>query len=100
MKCLFVLLQIRILWRFAPIFYFNCEHFLFVYIVKQKRISQILSKKLLDFQNFQKSNFLEGGKFLKIGSSISFLWVKILARLVQSFRRLLDTNNQTSKVYI
>ena len=23
--------------RFAPIFYFNCEHFLFLYIVKQKR---------------------------------------------------------------
>ena len=27
----------RLLGHFAPIFYFNCEHFLFVYIVKQKQ---------------------------------------------------------------
>ena len=26
----------RLLGHFAPIFYFNCEHFLFVHIVKKK----------------------------------------------------------------
>ena len=27
----------RLLERFAPIFYLNCEHYLFVYILKQKQ---------------------------------------------------------------
>ena len=31
---------IRVLGRFAPIFYFNCEHFLFMYIVKQKQTNK------------------------------------------------------------
>ena len=31
----------RLLGRFAPIFYFNCEHFLFVYIVKQKQKNSV-----------------------------------------------------------
>ena len=48
-----------------PIFYFNCEHFLFVYIVKQKQ-----TKNFLDFQ---KSNF-EGNKIIKFSSSINFSW--------------------------
>ena len=37
----------RLLGRFAPIFYFNCEHVLFVYILKQRR------KKFADFQEFK-----------------------------------------------
>ena len=44
--------------RFAPIFYFNCEHF-FLYIVKQKR------KKSWIFKISWKSNFV-GGQFLII----------------------------------
>ena len=27
----------KLLGRFAPIFYFNCQHFLFVYILKQQQ---------------------------------------------------------------
>ena len=41
----------------GPIFYFNCEHCLFVYIGKQnKKSSQLLTKTFVDFQNFQKFN--------------------------------------------
>ena len=37
----------RLLGRFAPIFYFNCEHVLLVYIVKQnKNNSRIFTKNL------------------------------------------------------
>ena len=50
-----LLYNTRSLGRFAPIFYFNCERFLFVYIVKQK------------------SNFVRG-KYLKIRSSINLSW--------------------------
>ena len=32
--------------RFATIFYFNCAHVLFAYILKQNKNSRILSKKL------------------------------------------------------
>ena len=43
--------------RFAPIFYINCEHVLFVYIVKQnKNYSRIFTKDFVDFQNVQKFN--------------------------------------------
>ena len=37
----------RLLGRFAPIFYLNCEHVLFVNILKQRR------KKFPDFQEFK-----------------------------------------------
>ena len=37
----------RLLGRFAPIFYLNCEHVLFVYIVKQNK------QKFEDFLNFK-----------------------------------------------
>ena len=40
-------------------FYFNCEHVLFVYIVKQKQ------KNIANFQKSQNSNFVTG-KFVKI----------------------------------
>ena len=30
--------------RFEPTFYFNCEHFLFVYVVKQKQTKSLLDK--------------------------------------------------------
>ena len=43
----------RFLGRFAPIFYLNCEHVLFVYILKQSRKNlRIFKKKFADFQEF------------------------------------------------
>ena len=43
----------------APIFFYNCEHFLYVYIVKQnkKRIEN-LKKNFVDFQNLMTINFV------------------------------------------
>ena len=45
----------RLLGRFAPIFYLNCEHVLFVYILKQskKKISRIFKKKFADFKDLK-----------------------------------------------
>ena len=60
----------RLLGRFAPIYHFHCKHVLFVYIEKKK--------KFADFQNYQKSNF-DGGKFLKIRSSINFPWGHVMS---------------------
>ena len=39
--------------RFAPNFYFNCEPFLFVYIVKQLtiKVRRFYKKHFVDFQN-------------------------------------------------
>ncbi len=43
----------RLLGRFTAIFYFNCEHFLFVYTVKQQLKQKFADlKKIVDFQNF------------------------------------------------
>jgi len=80
----------------VPIFYFNFENVLFVYIVKQI-FADFIKKKFVDFQYFQKYNFVKG-KFLKIRSSI--IPQKIRARLVQLFLCLFDTNGQTSKSYL
>ena len=42
----------RLLRRFAAIFYFNCEHALFVYILKQRKKNFAdFIKKIVDFQN-------------------------------------------------
>ena len=45
----------RLLGRFAPIFYLNCEHVLFVYILKQRRKKCCGFKKKIfaDFQEFK-----------------------------------------------
>ena len=61
----------RLLGRFAPIFYFICEHVLFMYIVKQKlkKFRGFKKRHFVNFKNFQKSNFVRG-TFLKIRSSI------------------------------
>ena len=55
------LLYLRLLGRFAPIFYFNWEHFLFVYIIKQKqtKISRILQEKFRGFSKFSKTEFFQ-----------------------------------------
>ena len=60
------LYKTRLLGRFAPIFYLNCEHDLFVYILKQRR------KK---FCGFKKIN-------LRMSRDVP---QKICARLVQPF---------------
>jgi len=54
--------------RFAPIFYFKCKHVLFEYIVPQKQTKKFrgFAKMIfMDFQNFQKSNYVRG-KFVKL----------------------------------
>ena len=58
--------------RFVLIFHFNCEHVLFVYIVKQTHTKFLgfYTKNFVDFQNFQKSNFVRS-KSLKVRSSIN-----------------------------
>ena len=45
----------RLLGRFTPIFYLNCEHVLFIYILKQsrKKFRGFLKKKFPDFQEFK-----------------------------------------------
>ena len=82
-------------------FYFNCEHFLFVYI-KKKNVKDFI-KNFVDFQNFQKSNF-DGGKFLKIWSSINLLWDNMMSHKKfgpDRFSRFdvywIQTNKQTNK---
>ena len=79
--------------RFVPIFYFNFENVLFVYIVEQI-FADFIKKKNLWIFNFQKYNFVKG-KFLKIRSSI--FPQKYRARLVQLVLCLFDTNGQTDK---
>ena len=89
--------SIRLSGRFAPIFYFNCEHVFFVYIVKQ-------NKKYVDFSNFQKSNFVRG-KFLKIRLCINLPWGNNARKVPQKigpdrfscFDVYLDSNGQTDK---
>ena len=64
MKC--PISEIRLFGRFAPIFYFNCEHVLFVYIVKQKQtknFKDFIKNIFVDFLNFQISNFVIGKFF-------------------------------------
>ena len=58
-------------------FYFNCEHFLFVFCkskTKQKCCGYY--KKVVDFQNLKKSNFVRS-KFLKIGLFENFPWGQV-----------------------
>ena len=70
--CLYIFT--RLSGRFLYIFYFNCDYFLFLCIVKQKQNKSLrIFKKIVDFHNLQKSNFVRG-KNLKIQSSIKLLW--------------------------
>ena len=90
----------RLLGRFALIFYFNCEHVLFVYIVKQnKKICGFQQKISWIFKKFWRSNF-DGGNFFillihkpSLGSREGPH--KVWAWSVEPFWRLLDTNKQT-----
>ena len=79
-KCIYTRYS-RLLGRFEPIFYFICKNKIHrASPCKQrtkKKISRIFKKKFVDFQNFQKSNF-DGGKFLKIWSSINLPWGHVM----------------------
>ena len=61
--------------RFAPIFYYNCNIFSFYTLSNKNKTKKREFKKrnLVDFQNFQKSNFARG-KFLKIRLAINLPW--------------------------
>ena len=104
----------RLLGRFAPIFYLNCKHVIFAYILKQggKKFCGFLKKNSWIFKNLNFSTKLKTFKtYFKKNFIIHkpSLWSrdlpqKIWARSVQPFRRLLDTNRQTntktSQIYI
>jgi len=92
----------RLLGRFAPIFYFNCEHFLFIYIAKQKRKKFCRFKKMVDFKNLMKFEFcwmqiFENSIIHKPSLGSRGVPLKIWAPSVQPVWRLLDTNGQTDK---
>ena len=75
----------RLLERFAPIFYFNCEHFLSAYIVKNNEKSCGFLKKILDFQHLKK---------------IEFCWMQIFEFLIIYFIPSLGTYAANFNVYI
>ena len=53
----------RLLGRFAPIFYLNCDHVLFVYILKQKQTKKVRGfheKMSWILKIYWKSNFVRG----------------------------------------
>ena len=86
--------ETRLWGRFAAISFFNCEHFLFVYIVIQKKSSRI-------FKIYWKSSFYWTQIFeISIIHKPSLGPHNIWARLVWPFWRLLETNRQTCKVFI
>ena len=85
----------RLLERLAPIFYLNCEHVLFVYILKQRRkiFCGFLKKQLADFKEFKffyKIKNLQNTFFFIFIIHKPSLWSrdvpqKIWARSVQPF---------------
>ena len=88
--------------RFAPIFYFNCENFLLVYIGKQKtnKISRNLWKKFHGFSKFSKNRILLETHFWKFNKPFlrsRVVPLKIWARTVQPSWRFLVTNGQTDR---
>ena len=72
-----IFMKTRLLGRFAPIFYLNCEHVLFVYILKQRRkkFRGFLKKNLRIFKILKfftkiktfKHNFLKFLSFVNLG---------------------------------
>ena len=84
-------------YRLSRLSNFNCEHYLFVYIVKQQQKFRGSKKK---FRGFSKFNIIEILIIQIISLGSSDVPHKIWFRSVQTFWRLLDTNKQTSKVFI
>ena len=77
---------------------------------KNKKFRGFSKKNVVDFQNFQKSNF-DGGKFLEIRSSINLPWAYVMSHKIfgpDRFSRFdvywiqtnRQTNRQTSQIYI
>ena len=73
-------------------------------LTNKKKICGFSKKNAVDFQNFQKSNF-DGGKFLKILSSINLPWGHVRSHKKfgpDRFSRFgvywIQTSKQTSKV--
>ena len=72
-----IFMKTRLLGRFAPIFYLNCEHVLFVYILKQRRkkFRGFFKKNLRIFKILKfftkiktfKHNFLKFLSFVNLG---------------------------------
>ena len=91
---------------FAPIFYFNYEQFLLVYIVKQKQTKKFadLKKNIVDFQNLMPIEFCWRLIFEILithkPSLGSFEVPYKIQPLYQTFMRHKQTNWQTSKIYI
>ena len=73
----------RLLGRFAPIFYLNWEHVLFVYILKQsrKKFRGFLKKNLRIFKIFKNFTKIKSfkHKFLKILSFINLPWAYVMS---------------------
>ena len=95
----------RLLGRLAPIFYFNCEHFIFVYTVKQnqKKFADFI-KKISWIFKFNKNRICWWQIFEILIIHIPSLWSyeaphKIWTGSVKPFGRLLDPH-MTSKIYI
>jgi len=88
------------------IFYFNCAHVLFVYIVKQKQTKKIadLKKKSWIFKNFQKSKsvrskFFENSIIYKPSLRSREVPQKIWACSVQPFFLYKQTDRQAKYIY-
>ena len=57
MPSMCICINTGLLGGFAPIFYFNCEHFLFVYIVKQKKLVDFIKCCGFSIQNLVQIEF-------------------------------------------
>ena len=60
-------------WAFSFISFENMEVFLVINNMRVLLVNKTKTKNFADFQNFQKKNF-DGGKFLKIWSSLNLPW--------------------------
>ena len=83
---------------FTLIFYLDCKHFFFVYIVKQRQKNlQLYKKKFRRFSKFNRNRVLLEANFLILIIHKPFLGHvrshKNLGRLVEPYCRLLDITN-------
>ena len=109
-ECLVKIFITRLLGRFAPIFYLNCEHVLFVYILKQsrKKFRGFLKKNsriFKIFKNFTKIKTFKH-KFLKFLLFINLPWGYVMSHKKfgpDRFSRFdvywIQTNRQAKFIY-
>ena len=100
-KGLRLISKTRLLGRFAPIFYFNCEHWKtkkknFADFINKNRVLSRFKKKLQKIKNF-KTQIFEILIIHKPSLGSREIPHKIWAQSVQPFWRLLDTNKQTDR---